>query len=105
MVGCWARAASGQTTTVRPTKLINSRRLIAAPEAQDRASYRAQEHSGRAERKACKMSALGQKQTFALHQPMSALPARADMCGATRDVRFGPQADIRTPVFGLLINC
>src|SRR5262245_2129715 len=25
---------------------------------------------------------------------MSALPPRADMCGATRDVRFGPRADI-----------
>src|SRR5262245_17568961 len=35
-----------------------------------------------------------QKQTFALHQPMSALPPRADMCGATRDVRFGPKADM-----------
>src|SRR5262249_30883383 len=58
------------------------------------------------------MSALGQKQTFALHQPMSALPPiatakadfpqkscplyppKADMCGATRDVRFGPKADM-----------
>jgi hypothetical protein len=26
---------------------------------------------------------------------MSALPPKADMCGATRDVRFGPIADIR----------
>src|SRR5262245_3626013 len=25
---------------------------------------------------------------------MSALPPKADMCGATRDVRFGPKADI-----------
>jgi hypothetical protein len=25
---------------------------------------------------------------------MSALPPKADMCGATRDVRFGPIADI-----------
>ena len=25
---------------------------------------------------------------------MSALPSKADMCGATRDVRFGPKADI-----------
>jgi len=25
---------------------------------------------------------------------MSALPPNADMCGATRDVRFGPIADI-----------
>src|SRR5690348_1511576 len=44
------------------------------------------------------MSALGQKQTYAVHQPMSALPpiatAKADMCGAARDVRFGPIADI-----------
>ena len=29
---------------------------------------------------------------------MSALPPKADMCGATRDVRFGPKADI-TPSF------
>src|SRR5215467_13532365 len=26
---------------------------------------------------------------------MSALPPKADMCGATRDVRYGPKADIR----------
>jgi hypothetical protein len=25
---------------------------------------------------------------------MSALPPKADMCGATKDVRFGPKADI-----------
>ena len=36
------------------------------------------------------MSALGQKQTFAAQQPMSALPPKADMCSATRDVRFVP---------------
>jgi hypothetical protein len=40
------------------------------------------------------MSALGQKQTFALQKVMSALPPKADMCGATRDVRFGPIADM-----------
>jgi hypothetical protein len=39
------------------------------------------------------MSALGQKQTCAVQEPMSALPPKADMCGATRDVRFGPIAD------------
>ena len=39
-------------------------------------------------------SALGQKQTFALHQPMSALPPKADMCSATRHVRFVPKAEI-----------
>jgi hypothetical protein len=40
------------------------------------------------------MSALGHKQTFAPQKAMSALPPKADMCGATRDVRFGPKADI-----------
>ena len=40
------------------------------------------------------MSALGQKRTFAVQKVMSALPPKADMCGATRDVRFVPIADI-----------
>ena len=40
------------------------------------------------------MSALGQKQTFALQKGMSALPPKADMCSALADVRFGPKADI-----------
>src|SRR5262245_55260847 len=40
------------------------------------------------------MSALGQKRTFAMQKVMSALPPRANMCGATRDVRFGPIADM-----------
>jgi hypothetical protein len=39
------------------------------------------------------MSALGQKQTCAAQKIMSALPPKADMCGATRDVRFVPKAD------------
>ena len=38
------------------------------------------------------MSALGQKQTFALQNGMSALPPKADMCGAKGDVRFVPIA-------------
>ena len=58
------------------------------------------------------MSALGHKRTYAVQQPMSALlsiatakadfpqkvmsalPPKADMCGATRHVRFVPIADI-----------
>ena len=40
------------------------------------------------------MSALGQKQTCAVQRAMSALPPIADMCGATRHVRFVPIADI-----------
>ena len=42
------------------------------------------------------MSALGQKQTCAAHKVMSALPPKADMCAATRHVRFVPKADIGT---------
>ena len=40
------------------------------------------------------MSALGQKQTFAVQNGMSALPPKADMCSATSDVRFVPIADM-----------
>ena len=40
------------------------------------------------------MSALGQRQTFAVQKGMSALPPKAAMCSATRDVRFVPIADI-----------
>ena len=40
------------------------------------------------------MSALGQKQTFAVQKGMSALPPKADMCGAPADVRFVPKADM-----------
>jgi hypothetical protein len=40
------------------------------------------------------MSALGQKQTFRSASAMSALPPKADMCGARGNVRFGPKADI-----------
>jgi hypothetical protein len=42
--------------------------------------------------------ALGQKQTFAPQTGMSALPPKADMCGALAYVRFGPIADIRSPI-------
>jgi len=30
---------------------------------------------------------------------MSALPPKADMCSANRNVRYGPQADIKRSVF------
>ncbi|MGA8419049.1 MAG: hypothetical protein WB691_04685, partial [Pseudolabrys sp.] len=33
------------------------------------------------------MSALGHKQTFAAQKSMSALPPKADMCDANKDVR------------------
>jgi hypothetical protein len=37
---------------------------------------------------------MGQKQTFAVQTVMSALTPKADMCGATRHVRYVPIADI-----------
>ena len=40
------------------------------------------------------MSALGQKQTFPVQKVMSALPPKADMCGALAHVRYVPIADI-----------
>ena len=41
-------------------------------------------------------SALGHKQTFAVQNGMSALHPIADICGAARDVRYGPKADMAT---------
>ncbi|MGB6589780.1 MAG: hypothetical protein WBE93_27915, partial [Pseudolabrys sp.] len=40
------------------------------------------------------MSALGHKRTFAVQNVMSALNPKADVCSATRQVRFVPIADI-----------
>ena len=39
------------------------------------------------------MSALGQKQTFAVHKVHVRFTPKADMCGATRNVRFVPKVD------------
>jgi hypothetical protein len=36
----------------------------------------------------------GFKSTLRTPFELSALPPKADVCGATRDVRFGPKADI-----------
>src|SRR6516164_6529237 len=38
-------------------------------------------------------AALGHKRAFAVQTGMSALPPKADMCGARAHVRFGPKAD------------
>jgi hypothetical protein len=46
------------------------------------------------------MSGLGQKPTRAMQKGMSALTPKADMCGATRDVCFGPITDTRALLTG-----
>ena len=68
------------------------------------------------------MSALGQKRTCPVkkgmsalpptatakadfpQKVMSALPPKADMCGATSDVRFGPKADSCTAAEAALFD-
>jgi hypothetical protein len=50
------------------------------------------------------MSALGQKQTFEPQKVMSALPPKADMCGATRDVRFGQKRTHAVQQMGSLFD-
>ena len=53
------------------------------------------------------MSALGQKQTCAVQKRVSALPPKADMCGATSDVCYGPIADMGRlrSVYELISDC
>jgi hypothetical protein len=50
------------------------------------------------------MSALGQKQTYAVQKSMSALPPRADMCSARGDVGYGPKADIAYEICSGLVR-
>jgi hypothetical protein len=69
---------------------MNSRRFIGSPEALGHGIVAAQMKLVKGQ----PMSALGQKQTFAVHQPMSALPPKADMCSALGYVRFGPIPDL-----------
>ena len=44
------------------------------------------------------MSALGHKRTYAAQKGMSALPPKADMCSATRDVRYGSKSGHSTAI-------
>src|SRR5262245_29892820 len=61
---------------------MKSRRLMAAPRLRTGHRTNPRLYSGRGKAGGQPMSALGQKRTFALHQPMSALPpiatAKAD---------------------------
>ena len=50
------------------------------------------------------MSALGHKQTCAVQKGMSALPPKADMCGALGNVRFVPIADIRSQIGNFMFD-
>jgi hypothetical protein len=50
------------------------------------------------------MSALGQKQTFAVQKGMSALPPKADMCSAPAHVCFVPIATDAPPDFQAILK-
>src|SRR5262249_7379542 len=73
---CCARAASGHVAAA-PRIVMNSRRLIAAPEVREHRSN-ACVSSERGKRMP-RMSALGQKQTYAVQKGMSALPPKATL--------------------------
>ena len=72
-----------------PRSVMNSRRLIVAPSLWTGHRIGLTQGTGKgslpSDRPA--MSALGQKQTCAVQKVMSALPPKADMCNAKRDVR------------------
>ena len=72
--GCCARTANGQAAAAPPISVMNSRRLIDAPEAQDQPSYRLKPAYWK-----------GANVRFG---------SKADMCGAQADVRFVPIADM-----------
>ena len=82
---CCARTASGHAAAAPPRKVMNSRRLIADPEAQTEHRSGSNPHWERVRFRSLSvlpMSALGHKQTCAVQYVMSALPPIADMCGA-----------------------
>src|SRR5262249_44638968 len=93
--GCCARTAGGPAVTPPPINEMNSRPPMSPPRLRQVMvaicpNTREGAVSGRL------MSALGQKRTSAVQHGMSALPPKADMCGASAHVRFGPKADSAT---------
>src|SRR5262249_24691027 len=74
---CCARAAIGQPIAALPRRLMNSRRLIASPEARDKASCGINVAHWKSCRGGKPMSALGHKQTYAAQHGMSALAPKA----------------------------
>src|SRR5262249_55594444 len=85
---------------------MNSRRLIASPEAQDQPSYRLKPAywkgpgplGSKADMCVAKSDVCftpnSDRESGLPQKVMSALPPKADMCSAGADVRFGPKADV-----------
>src|ERR1041384_1858825 len=105
MACCFARAVSGHAATPLRS-VMNSRRLIAAPEAQDGASYRVKPAFWKGHVRFGSQADICGAKRYVRFTPnsdresglpltaMSALPPKADMCGALARVCFGPIADI-----------
>src|SRR5262249_12675770 len=91
-----ATATNGQPTAELITALMNWRRLIVPPRAWTRHLT-----GSNWEIRSGSFSDLGQKGDAGA---MSALPPKADMCAATRDVRFGPKADSCTAPDNIFIR-
>ena len=91
---CCARAPTGHAAT-HPIRPMN-RAASLPPRTPDRHRSGSKLQPGMAS----PMSASGHKRTFAPQKVMSALPPKAGMCSATRDVRFVPIADVGAPVSG-----
>jgi hypothetical protein len=87
----WANTEVGQIIPAAAAKVMKSRRLIVAPRTGR--LYRIEQL-----RRKGQMSALGQKQTCAAQKIMSTLPPKADVGGATSDVRLVPIADIASVI-------
>src|SRR5262249_31143053 len=81
---CCARATSGQAAAAPLRSVMNSRRRIAAPEAQDGASYQP-------------------IQVVWKGQADVRFGSKADICSAIVHVRYGPKATLYpTEILGLL---
>src|SRR5262249_56973157 len=73
------------------------------PRGQDGHPSRLNKSTGRGTATWRPMSALGQKQTFAPQNVMSALLPKADSCSAEAHVCFGPIADI-TSLYSMTLS-
>src|SRR5215472_8604802 len=88
---CCARATAGHTTEP-PSSKVNSRRLMFASRLRTHRLNLA--HQKEDDMPPRTMSALGHKQTYPVQNSMSALLPIADIRGASRNVRYGPIADV-----------
>ena len=101
---CCARATIGHVAAALPRRVMNSRRLMCPLRTCSKQGLKPSTLRTGGELQSGPMSALGQKRTCAAQNSMSALPPKADMCGALANVRFGPIADSCTAANSISIR-